>query len=162
MKKSNLVLLIIFIVCSTGIALFIAITFLPHPHEAELKAAVENSKSISRNAMITLDATQLSQGYTGKSLTEIERIVNLEKTAGLLFIDIESEIASLDVLKYEPPTAIVEVKWYQKNHLRNRATGVITPSQESDEWWIYRYKMHLEDDAWKMEEALEFVGHGGY
>jgi hypothetical protein len=146
-----------------GILVVSCIDASPHPHQAELRAAFEHSREVLAEARFNLDTSRLPQVFTKESLPDILEEIEDWKAAGdTVFRAEEIEIDWVAVVEYNPPEAIIEVKYFYRAYTYNRGTGEITYDSESHRYWrIIKYRMLQEDGAWKVDKALEFVDWSG-
>ncbi len=140
---------------------FLCKGLLPHPHTAELRTAYERSCVAEKKAQITFDPSYLSEGFTQHAVATITPM--LQQDAGTTFIGSEEKIIYLSVVEYNPPEAIIEVKYSYRGYTYNRSTKVITYDNVlPDRYWrIDRYRMKQENGIWKFDETVEFVGWSG-
>jgi len=74
----------------------------------------------------------------------------------------EIEVDWVSVESYQPPEAIIEVKYFYRTYTYNRNTGEVTYHDIPHRYWrIFKYRMLQEDGAWKVDETLEFVDWSG-
>lgn len=133
----------------------------PHPpHQSELRAAFEHNREVLEEARLSLDTSGLSEVFTEESSPEI--IEALKAAEGTTFRGEDIDVEWLRVLEYDPPEAIIEVKYFYRPFTFNRETGRITYESEPRRYWrIYRYRMLQEDGVWKVDRGLEFVDWSG-
>jgi hypothetical protein len=132
----------------------------PHPHQAELRAAFERSEEVLAEARLNLDTSRLSEAFTKEGLPDI--LEALKAAEDTVFRAEEIEIDWVAVIEYNPPEAIIEVKYFYRAYTYNRETGEIAYDSEPRRYWrILKYRMLQEDGIWKVDEALEFVDWSG-
>lgn len=139
--------------------------FFVDPHEAELQAAYERSQTIITEARRTLDNSHLSEVYSQNVMETVEREFVIEKELAKedpILMGEESETDWVHVLEYNPPNAIIEVKYFFRAYTYNRKTGEIKYYDQPRRYWrTIRVKMLQEDGVWKLDEVLEIVDWSG-
>jgi hypothetical protein len=129
--------------------------------EAELKAAYERSITVSDKARKDFDYSNLSEGFTKHGIAIIEKAIEHEEYAPT-FIGEEAEVSWVEVLEYNPPEAIIKVKYFYRSYEYNRETKVITYYDKPYRYWrMWKIRMRQEDGIWKFDETLEFVNWSG-
>jgi hypothetical protein len=123
---------------------------------SELRLAYERSQVILMDARINHDSTLLSEAFTQNNINVIENAWEYENDS--TFTAPEITVIWLKVVEYDPPEAIVEVKYFYRGYEYNRKTGTMVYLDEPQKYWrIVRDRMRFEDEKWKLDESLELV-----
>lgn len=159
--RGNWVSQIVLLGVLTNILVVSCTGFLPHPRQKELHAAYERSVEVLAEARLNSDTSHLSEVFTQNVIPEI--IEGLEKKKDPTFRAEEIEVDWIKVIEYEPPVAVIEVKYFYRGYTYDRETGKKTYDDPRPHryWRIWKEKMIQEDGIWKVDESLEFVDWSG-
>jgi hypothetical protein len=111
---------------------------------------------------MTLDTSKLSEAFTQNSITAIEKVLEQEKNL-TTFIGEEKEVDWVEIVAYNPPEAIIKVKYFYRGFTYNRETGEIKYGNDPPRryWRIEEYRMVQEDGIWKFDKFVDLVDWSG-
>ena len=135
--------------------------FLTYAHQKELQEVYEHSREVLAEARLNLDTSHLSETFTEGIIPKI--IEGLETAKDSTFRAEEIEVDWIKVIEYNPPTAVIKVKYFYRGYTYNRETEKITYDDPRPHryWRIIKKKMIQENGIWKVDEAIEFVDWSG-
>jgi hypothetical protein len=133
----------------------------PHPHQAEIEAAVQQYFAVVTEAEEIMDEAKLDEVATGDLLAlHRNRIETYQDNPNELAIT-ETRNISVKILDYSPSKAVVEVRYDYRIFLRDLETGQrrYGPSAKW-RWRIEELTLLNETGVWKVSE-VEFVDWSG-